>query len=129
MSGTDDKKIGSIGWVDLTVENADEIKEFYRAVVGWDASEFDMGGYCDYVMEPPGSGAGVAGVCHARGTNEGLPSQWLIYLTVENLDESIDQCNERGGRIIAGPKNMGEQGRYCVLEDPAGAVAALFEPA
>jgi predicted enzyme related to lactoylglutathione lyase len=128
MSDTDDVKIGSIGWVDLTVENANDLKDFYQAVVGWEASEFDMGGYFDYVMGPPGSGSGVAGVCHARGTNEGLPAQWMIYITVGNLDESISQCTERGGRIIAGPRNMGEHGRYCVLKDPAGAVAALIEP-
>jgi predicted enzyme related to lactoylglutathione lyase len=34
-----------------------------------------------------------------------------------------------GGRIVAGPKAFGGQGRYCVIEDPAGAVAALFQRA
>jgi hypothetical protein len=30
--------------------------------------------------------------------------------------------------VLAAPRNFGGQGRYCVIRDPAGAVAALFEP-
>ncbi|HUP60967.1 MAG TPA: VOC family protein [Thermoanaerobaculia bacterium] len=120
--------IGTVGWIDLTVPDADAIRDFYRDIVGWTTSDVDMGGYNDYCMVVPGSEQAVAGVCHARGTNAGLPAQWLIYINVADLDQSIKSCTDRGGTILAGPKTMGEQGRYCVIRDPAGAVAALFEP-
>lgn len=129
MSETGKPEIGSIGWVDLTVENADQVRDFYKEVVGWGTTPVGMGEYSDYCMDQPGDGRSVAGVCHARGTNAGLPAQWLIYITVEDLDRSMSRCQERGGQVIAGPKGMGPQGRYCVIQDPAGAVAALFEPA
>lgn len=125
---TDKPAIGSITWADLTVEDANALRDFYRAVVGWDSAEVDMGGYSDFGMQAPDGGAAVAGICHARGSNAELPPQWLVYITVGNLDQSIERCRELGGSIIAGPKSMGSQGRYCVLRDPAGAVAALFEP-
>ena len=129
MSRAKDVEIGAINWVDLTVEPAEKVRDFYKAVVGWTSGECDMGGYSDYFMNLPGNGRTVAGVCHARGPNSDLPAQWLVYITVADVDASAVLCVELGGEIIAGPRDMGHQGRFCVLRDPAGAVAALFTPA
>lgn len=123
-----DAKLGTIGWVDLTVPNADEIRDFYAGVVGWKPDALSMGDYSDYVMTVPGEGTGVAGVCHARGMNAGLPPVWLVYFHVADVDESLRVCLEKGGRLIAPIRSMGPNGRYCVIQDPAGAVAALFSP-
>ena len=122
-------RIGSITWADLTVAAAPALRDFYRAVVGWESSEVDMGGYTDYCMNLPGSADPIAGICHARGANVNLPPQWLVYINVSDLDHSMARCVEGGGEVIAGPRSMGQQGRFCVIRDPAGAVAALFEPA
>lgn len=118
--------LGSIAWFDLTVPNADEVRDFYRAVVGWSPADVDMGGYTDYNMHRDGAAEPVAGVCHARGGNAGLPPQWLMYVIVDDLDRSMASCAELGGTVIAGPKAMGNDARYCVVRDPAGAVAALI---
>lgn len=117
--------IGTIAWTDLTVPDADRVRDFYQAVVGWAATPLDMGGYADYVMQMPGAGAPAAGICHARGSNAGLPPQWIPYITVADLERSIDACTKRGGRVLAGPRPAGPGSRFCVIEDPAGAVAAL----
>ncbi|HXV78009.1 MAG TPA: VOC family protein [Candidatus Polarisedimenticolaceae bacterium] len=119
--------VGTVVWTDLTVDDAERLRDFYRRVVGWGVAPVEMGGYSDFSMTAPASGDAVAGVCHARGTNEGLPAQWLVYITVENLDRSIAACEELGGTVVNGPKSMGSHGRYCVIRDPAGAVAALIE--
>ncbi|MBN2433595.1 MAG: VOC family protein [Acidobacteria bacterium] len=118
-------QVGTISWCDLSIADAPGIRDFYQAVAGWTFSPVSMGEYDDYVMLSP-EDRGVAGMCHARGTNADLPPQWLIYITVDDLDESMARCRENGGRIIAGPKSMG-QDRYCIIRDPAGAVAALYE--
>lgn len=118
---------GSILWHDLTVERAEEVRDFYRSVVRWECEPVSMGDYDDFEMLPPGSDEAVAGVCHARGSNEGLPAQWLVYVSVEDLDESLSRCVEGGGEIVRGPRNMGDA-RYCVIRDPAGAVMALYQP-
>lgn len=124
MSSSKDR--GRIGWIDLTVPDADRIRDFYRAVVGWTASEVDMGGYSDFCVHPAEGKAPVAGICHARGANAALPRQWLVYITVEDLDASIARCVELGGRVLDGPRPYGGPGRFCVIQDPAGAVAALY---
>ena len=128
---TDDNRqeIGTISWTDLTTDDADQTRKFYEAVVGWGSSPVNMGEYDDFVMTSPASGQTIAGICHARGTNAELPAQWLVYIIVEDLDASAARCAELGGKVIVEPKGMGGHGRYCVIEDPAGAVAALFEQA
>ena len=69
----------------------------------------------------------MAGICHARGGNTGLPAQWLIYIIVADLDASLKQVEEKGGKVLRGIREYGGQGRYAVIQDPAGAVAALYE--
>ncbi|MGH2586425.1 MAG: VOC family protein [Dehalococcoidia bacterium] len=127
MGETANPAPGSVMWVDLTVGDAGAIRDFYSAVVGWKPQGLDMGGYDDFNMIPPDGDAPAAGICHARGENADLPPQWLIYITVADLDASVQRCAELGGRVIAGPRSMGEA-RLCVIQDPAGAVAALYSP-
>lgn len=118
---------GTIGWVDLTVENADEVLSFYREVVGFETSEVDMGGYSDYCLNTPGTDAAVAGVCHARGKNAEQPGGWMIYLTVEDLDASLARCRELGGSVVGEIRGQAGEGRFCVIKDPSGALAALYQ--
>ena len=120
--------VGTIGWLDLTVKDSRRLRDFYAAVVGWKPTEVDMGGYADYCMNRPADGQTVAGVCHARGANADLPPQWLIYINVASLKTSLARCRKLGGKVICpARKLMG--GRMAVIRDPAGAVAALYEPA
>ncbi|MDH4068955.1 MAG: hypothetical protein OEV30_00885 [Ignavibacteria bacterium] len=83
----------------------------------------------EYNMTEPANGTPVAGMCHARGINTGLPPQWLMYVTVSDIDESARRCTTLGGRLITPVTQMGLTGRYCVIQDPSAAVAALVQPA
>lgn len=118
-------KLGRVLWADLTVENANEISNFYAAVAGWEKQGLSMGDYEDYVMKEPEAGEGVAGVCHARGANAYIPPQWLIYVAVEDLDKSLEACTRMGGKIIGEKRKMGPEGTYCLIQDPAGAYMML----
>ena len=128
MSESERPATGTIGWTDLSVEDAESVRDFYSEVVGWSTSSVDMGGYSDFNMQVPSSGVPVAGVCHARGSNADLPPVWLIYVNVDDLDKSIERCQALGGEIFSGPKSAGSMGRYCIIRDPAGAAMGLFEP-
>lgn len=120
-------KAGRIVWVDLTVPNAGKIRDFYQQVVGWGSEPVSMGEYNDFNMWAPDSQESVAGICHTRGVNKEIPPNWMIYITVENMDNSVKACKKSGGKILIGPKAMGPDSKYCVMEDPAGAVVALIE--
>ncbi len=122
-----ESQLGRIVWTDLTVKDAEQLRDFYAAVADWRFEPVPMGAYADFNMIPRDSGGPAAGICHARGTNAGLPAQWLVYISVSDLDRAIRECELRGGRVINGPRSMGEQ-RFCVIQDPAGAVAGLIGP-
>ena len=88
---------GSVGWLDLTVEEAPRLRDFYSAVVGWKPEEVPMAGYSDYVMTDAASGEPRAGVCHARGANAGLPAAWLVYVVVAVLGARLASVRPLGG--------------------------------
>jgi len=117
---------GAIGWIDITVDDAEELRDFYSKVVGWKPEDVSMGDYADFNMTMPGTGIPAAGICHARGGNAELPRQWLIYIVVRDADSSAAICTANGGKVLVGPREMGG-GRFAVIEDPSGAVAALYQ--
>lgn len=126
MDNGGEPKVGTIGWVDLTVADAEGVRDFYQEVVGWRAFPQSMGEYEDYEMALPNSEERVTGVCHARGENTNVPPQWLIYVLVADVEASARRAVELGGRVLDGPRMMGPR-QFAVIQDPAGAVLALMD--
>jgi predicted enzyme related to lactoylglutathione lyase len=118
-----------IGWIDLTVPDAEKIRDFYRAVAGWRSDPVDMGGYSDYTMRPTAGGDPVSGICHKQGVNAQLPPVWMIYIAVADLEASAARCRELGGKVLIDPQSPGHGFRYALIQDPAGAICALYQPA
>lgn len=119
--------VGKIGWIDMTIDNASDMRDFYSAVVGLVAEDVSMGEYADFNMTMPDSGEAVAGICHARGGNADQPPGWLIYFVVADVAASAKTCVEQGGSIIVGPRDLAGA-QFCVIQDPNGATAALYQP-
>ena len=93
-----DKTIGAITWMDITVPEADGLRDFYKNVVGWNTMDISMGDYNDYCMVSPSDNVVRSGVCHAAGANAGMPAAWIMYINVANLDESIARVIARSLR-------------------------------
>ncbi len=118
-------RIGQISWIDLTVDDAASIRDFYCDVVGRQWQAHNMGAYDDFDIQPPG-GETITGICHARDSNASMPPYWIIYITVEDVAASARRCIELGGRVLDGPRDMGGR-QFCLIQDPAGAVAGLID--
>lgn len=78
--------------------------------------------YADYNMLGE-DGNPMAGICHARGVNAGLPSVWMIYLPVGDLAESLHRVEEDGGKVV---RTMQGEHTYAAIQDPVGAYLALM---
>ena len=117
--------LGTVGWVDITVPDAEKLRDFYCSVVGWTHQSVDMGGYSDFSMITP-AGQGAAGVCHARGQNANIPPVWPGHLMVADAASAAAACTANGGEVLVGPKPVGG-GQFAIIRDPAGAVCALFQ--
>ena len=66
------------------------------------------------------------GATSDTGSNADLPAGWLIYITVEDVEASAKTCREHGGKVLVEPRGLAG-GRFCVIEDPGGAVAGLYQ--
>ena len=119
--------IGEMAWIDLSVQNAEQIKDFYQDVIGWKAEEISMGDYCDYAMSSPQDNEAVSGICHATGVNADLPASWLPYFLVADIHQAVSQVTQKGGELLTPIKSMGGDDKYVVIKDPAGAVCALYD--
>lgn len=95
-------------------------------LLGGEKEGMSMGDYEDFIIKTPDDKEVVAGICHARGVNKDLPAQWLMYIKVTNLEESLSICKKLGGKVLGDKRKMGEE-YYCLIEDPAGAYVMLFE--
>lgn len=123
----DENQVGKIGWIDISTDDANGLKSFYEKVVGWRSEDVSMGEYSDYSMLMPGSGEAVSGICHARGSNAELRGGWLIYIIVADVVASAAACEANGGKVTVQPRELAG-GQFCVIEDPSGATAALYQP-
>jgi predicted enzyme related to lactoylglutathione lyase len=121
------EQTGKVGWIDITVDDAAGPRDFYADVVGLVPDAVSMGDYDDFNMTMPASGDPVCGICHARGSNEDLPGGWLVYFVVDDVQASAAACTAKGGKVLVEPRGLAG-GRFCVIEDPGGATAALYQP-
>ncbi|MCV2885163.1 VOC family protein [Aestuariibacter sp. AA17] len=119
-------KPGEMGWLDLTVDDATTLKSFYQNVLNWHATPVKMGDYADYSMSVDRESDPVSGICYKRGENADMPSVWMPYFIVEDLDAAIDKVTQQGGEIVSKIKGFGSS-RYVVIKDPAGAVCSIYQ--
>ncbi len=120
--------MGKIVWTDLTIPNAAQVRDFYAQVFGWKVQDIAVDEHTDFSMVDPASGDAVVGVCHALGENATQPPQWINYFSVANLEESIRVVEQNGGKVLT-PVRGGAGWRFCVIQDPGGAVCGLMEMA
>lgn len=124
--------VGSIVSADLTVPDAENIRDFYKEVIGWESEELALsdedGSYADYVMKDA-EGNWTGGVCHARGVNKDIPPRWIVYINVADIEKSVEKCRKLGGRVLKESKNADGSYQYALIEDPAGSVLAVTKEA
>ena len=52
----DAANVGKVGWIDITVDDAEGLRDFYATVTGWKPERVDMGDYADFNMTMPDNG-------------------------------------------------------------------------
>ncbi len=119
------ERSGKILWQDLTVDNAEQIKDFYCAVAGWTSEDVTVGDHVDYNIIDPSTSEVVAGICHRKGSISNFPPQWINYIMVEDVNISAEKCISLGGKIIDGPKKMSGS-LFILIQDPAGAYFGMM---
>ena len=82
------------------------------------------GGMVYTVLSAGGKEGG--GLMQIPATAEGCPPHWGIYVTVDDVDTTAEQAVSLGGRLLVAPQDIPKVGRFCVIQDPQGAVIAAI---
>ena len=115
--------IGKFVWHEQVSPQPEQARDFYTRLFGWDTEVFRPG-EADYMMISSG-GQNHGGL--AKAMEGAPPPHWLSHVRVERLDDTIEKATRAGGKLAAGPFEMGEVRRMAIIADPQGAYVSAYE--
>jgi predicted enzyme related to lactoylglutathione lyase len=114
---------GRFVWRDLMTKDVGRAKQFYGDLLGWRFEDTKRGDR-PYVLARAGA-TPIAGIVDVSGmANAG--AQWLSYMAVANLDQTIALVQSSGGMVLVEPRNL-PRARAAVIADPEGAPLGLAQ--
>jgi predicted enzyme related to lactoylglutathione lyase len=114
---------------DLQTTDLEAAKTFYTKLFGWSVDEQPMGEGQVYAMfKKDGKTTGAASLQQPQQRDMGVPPMWTTYFTVYDVDSRTKEAERAGGTIHAEPFDVFDAGRMSVIQDPNGAVFALWQP-
>ncbi len=127
-------RLGEFSWHELMTTDYVAAFDFYKTLFGWEKiSDFDMGEMGMYHMF--GQHVTVDGGLHGfpyggmfnKTPDMPMPPNWMCYIQVSNVDETVALVKELGGQILNGPMEVpgGDMIAQCL--DPQGAAFAVHQ--
>ena len=115
---------GQYIWYELTTPDVDAAKAFYPRFTGWGTQAFDK----DYTMWTTG-GVPVAGIFRLTDEmrQQGVPPNWMPYVESSDVDETAAKATSLGGRVLHGPADIPNVGRFAVVQDPQSAAFGVYK--
>ncbi|MEJ3403637.1 VOC family protein [Rathayibacter sp. YIM 133350] len=116
---------GAPCWIDLSSSDVDRSVDFYRELLGWEAtiSGEEFGGYVMFTHD----GESVAGLGAKMEGNEG-PDTWATYLYSADARATAARIGEAGGANMFEPMEVPGMGTMGYAVDPTGAVIGIWQP-
>lgn len=123
---------GRIIWRDLISNKPAESRQFYEELFGWEfegvGSVFNLGGEDAYSLIRH-NGRLIGGMVNEallQNSSDDI-SQWVVLMSVENVDETASRFAAEGGEILTPPTDVAKRGRMAIVVDPQGALLALVQ--
>ena len=119
---------GTFCWVELGTTDGEAAKKFYTQLFGWGFSDRPIGPDMVYTMlKRDGKDVGALYKMNSEMTSQGIPPHWLSYVSVANADKTTAKAKELGATVMKEPFDVFDVGRMSVIQDPTGAVFALWQ--
>jgi len=112
-------------WVDLSSSDAGASRNFYSTVFGWKLEVNPDPQYGGYAMAKVGDKQ-VAGIGPKMSPD--APTAWSVYIGTDDIDGLAKKVQAAGGKVVAPPFDVGDQGRMAAFQDPAGGVISAWQP-
>lgn len=119
---------GRWNWMELATSDPEAAKGFYGELFGWDFHDTPAGPGMTYTfIRLDGDDVGALYAQPKEQQDRGVPPHWLLYVAVDDADAVAARAGDLGGRVTAGPFDIGSAGRSAFLADPRGAVFGLWQ--
>ncbi|UCE17076.1 MAG: VOC family protein [Gemmatimonadota bacterium] len=119
---------GTFCWVDLVTKDAGASKKFYSELMSWDTVDTPAGPDMVYTMlQLRGKAVGGLYAMGPEQRSQGLPPHWMSYIAVIDVDGTVEKAKSLGGRVAMEPADVFEAGRMALIQDPTGAVLAVWQ--
>ncbi|MFT5142588.1 MAG: putative enzyme related to lactoylglutathione lyase [Rhodothermales bacterium] len=117
---------GAFSWSELMTSDAAKANAFYEKIFGWATQTMPMP-QGNYFVQMNGE-LPVAGIMDLP--QEGMPTAWMYYVTVDSVDETLEKVVSLGAQIVMPPMDIATVGRMAVIQDPQGAYLTVitYEP-
>lgn len=117
----------SFGWAELNARGVGNAMPFYNKVFGWGEKETTSGeGATPYTEFKLGDDS-VAGAMEMPAMVPAeVPSHWMVYFMVDDVDKSFQKAIDNGGREVTKPLDFSD-GRFAIIQDPQGAAFGLLK--
>ena len=120
------QEAGALAWNELMTDDTGAAASFYGDVFGWQPETRVMSQGQEYTSFKLGD-AYVAGMMAKTADMGDVPSAWMAYYAVDDVDAAADRAREAGGGIVAEPFDVPEVGRIAIIADPLGAVLGIMK--
>ena len=119
---------GSLCWTELATRDPAKAEKFYTQLFGWNAKTGNAapGGYTEFAV--PGKNPGAGMMQMPAEVPPFVPSYWMPYFAVADVDKAVATSNQLGGKVTVDAMDIPNVGRFAVLQDPQGAMFAVFTP-
>jgi uncharacterized protein len=118
------QKHGMVSWYELMTTNVEASKNFYSKLFGW-ATEDAKDSSIPYTLIKV-NGKEMGGMMSIPPEAKTAPPHWGIYVTVDDVDATAELAKKLGAKILLAPRDIPDVGRFCVLQDPQGAVISAI---
>jgi predicted enzyme related to lactoylglutathione lyase len=120
---------GTFCWAELATGDAAAAKEFYTGLLDWQAHDDLLPSGGTYTMFTHQDGFVAAAYELTPEMREmGVPTHWLLYVSVEDARATAARAEELGGEIVKDAFDVADIGAMAVLRDPVGATFAVWQP-
>ena len=116
---------GTLCWADLSTSDPARATEFYSGLFDWKIApgQNDTSGY----LHIQNGSDFIGGIPPAAYRDPNVPPHWLVYFLVGDVDASAQKAVDNGAHLVTKPSTIENVGRMCIIQDPQGAVFALFK--
>jgi predicted enzyme related to lactoylglutathione lyase len=113
---------GALSLNQLNTSDPDAAERFYSELFGW---RIEQVGDADNPYWGIYRGDSLNGGMMPLPPGAPMPSHWLVYFGVDEVDSTAEQIGSAGGTIMVEPTDV-PGGRIVVAQDPQGAFFAVF---